>query len=135
MDRPEILLVYDTECPACDNYCRTLLIRETLGVLRLVNAREPSAVLDDVTALGWDIDQGMVLKVNDVLFYGVDAIHGLALLGSPVGVFNRLNYWLFSSKKRATLLYPVLRGCRNLLLKVLGKTKINNLKRPGNERF
>ena len=91
--------------------------------------------MDDVTAVGWDIDQGMVLKVNDVLFYGADAIHGLALLGSPVGVFNRLNYWLFSSKKRATLLYPVLRGCRNLLLKVLGKTKINNLKRPGNERF
>jgi predicted DCC family thiol-disulfide oxidoreductase YuxK len=36
----EILLVYDKECPLCDAYCR---IRESIGTLRLVNARDASA--------------------------------------------------------------------------------------------
>ena len=33
------------------------------------------------------------------------------------------------------ILYPALRTCRNLLLKVMGRTKINNLRVTGNERF
>ncbi|MES2511812.1 MAG: DCC1-like thiol-disulfide oxidoreductase family protein [Pseudomonadota bacterium] len=135
MDEREILLVYDDECPACDNYCRMVRVRESVGVLRLVNAREPGEVMDEITALGWDIDQGMVLKVKDRLFYGPDAIHALALLGSPSSMFNRLNYWLFSSEWRAKFFYPLLRTCRNVLLKVLRKTKINNLQIQGNQRF
>lgn len=39
----EILLVYDEECPLCDAYCRMIRVRESVGVLRLVNAREPAA--------------------------------------------------------------------------------------------
>jgi predicted DCC family thiol-disulfide oxidoreductase YuxK len=133
--KPDILLVYDDECPACDNYCRMVRIRETVGTLKLVNARESSEVMQEITRQGLDIDQGMVLKVGDVLYYGSDAIHALSLMGSPSGVFNRLNHWLFRSKRRARLLYPLLRSCRNLLLKVLRKTKINNLGLQGNDRF
>lgn len=132
---PDILLVYDDECPACDNYCRMVRIRDTVGTLKLVNARESSEVMQEITRQGLDIDQGMVLKVGDVLYYGSDAIHVLSLMGSPSGVFNRLNHWLFRSKGRARLLYPVLRSCRNLLLKILRKTKINNLGLQGNDRF
>lgn len=134
-NRPEILLVYDNECPACDNYCRMVRIRDSVGTLKLVNARESSEVMCEITRQGLDIDQGMVLKVGDVLYYGSDAIHALSLLGSPSGVFNRMNYWLFRSKARATFFYPLLRNCRNLLLKILRKTKINNLGLQGNDRF
>ena len=133
--KPDILLVYDDECPACDNYCRMVRIRDTVGTLKLVNARESSEVMQEITRQGMDIDQGMVLKVGDVLYYGSDAIHALSLMGSPSGVFNRLNHWLFRSKTRARLLYPLLRSCRNLLLKILRKTKINNLGLDGNDRF
>ncbi|MEO8022000.1 DCC1-like thiol-disulfide oxidoreductase family protein [Polaromonas sp.] len=131
----DILLVYDDECPACDNYCRMVRIRDTVGTLKLVNARKSSAVMQEITHHGLDIDQGMVLKVGDVLYYGADAIHALSLMGSPSGVFNRLNHWVFRSKWRARLLYPLLRSCRNLLLKMLRKTKINNLGLRGNDRF
>lgn len=131
----QILLVYDDECPACDKYCQLIRIRESVGQLQLVNARESSEVMKEITAQGLDIDQGMVLKVGTTIYYGSDAIHALALLGSTSGVFNRLNYWLFKSKFRAALLYPMLRSCRNLLLKILRKTKINNLAIQGNNRF
>ncbi|PYF80382.1 uncharacterized protein DUF393 [Marinomonas alcarazii] len=135
MTNKQILLIYDKECPACHFYCQIVRIRQSVGELVLIDAREHPEVLQEITAEGLDIDQGMVLKMDGQLYYGADAIHLLALLSGRSGVFNRLNYWLFSSKKVAGILYPILRSCRNLLLKILGKTKINNLKQEDNDRF
>lgn len=135
MSRPTIFVIYDKQCPVCDAYCQLVRIRESVGDLEIVDARENSAVMQEISARGWDIDQGMVLKIGEQLYYGADAIHALALLSSRSGVFNEINYRIFSSKKAAALFYPVLRSFRNVLLKALGKTKINNLGTPGNDRF
>jgi len=135
MSREEILLVYDKECPACNNYCQVIRIREDIGELKIVDARENSQVLDEITKMGLDIDQGMVLKMGGQIYYGSGAIHTLALISSRSGIFNRVNYWIFKSKSLSAILYPILRSCRNLLLKILGKTKINNLGISGNEKF
>lgn len=131
----EILLVYDRECPACNYYCNLIRIRRDLGNLRIIDARENSQILREITDAGLDIDQGMVLKMHSELYYGADAIHALALIGSRSGIFNRLNYWVFRSRVCSKLVYPMLKLCRNLLLKIMGKTKINNLKKTGNEKF
>jgi len=135
MNPKEILLIYDKECPACNNYCQFVRIRDSLGELKIINARVDSEVMKEITCRGLDIDQGMVLKIGDQLYYGADAIHALALISSRSGFFNRVNYWLFKSKTVSKILYPVLRFFRNLLLKMLRKTKINNLGLDGNERF
>jgi predicted DCC family thiol-disulfide oxidoreductase YuxK len=135
MPDKEILLVYDTQCPACNYYCQLVRIRESVGKLTLIDAREPSEVMNEITAAGLDIDQGMVLKMGDAMYYGSDAIHMLSLLGTSSGFFNRINYWTFRSETASKSLYPILRYFRNLLLKVLGKTKINNLTIEGNDRF
>jgi len=130
-----IILVYDKECPMCHAYCRMTRLRESVGNLILQDAREPSAVMDEITALGWDIDQGMVLKVDKKLYYGPDAIHALALMSSRSGIFNRLSYWTFKSKTLSKILYPVMKAGRNLFLKILGRSKINNLNFEDNEKF
>jgi predicted DCC family thiol-disulfide oxidoreductase YuxK len=135
IDSAEILLVYDRECPVCDAYCRMVRIRESVGALRLVNARDAGGIMDEITAKGLDIDEGMVLKFGNSLYYGADAIHVLSLMSSRSGVFNRLTYWIFRSKVLSTMLYPLLRFFRNLLLKLLRKSRINNLGRPRRERF
>jgi len=135
MAEEEIQLVYDKECPACDAYCRLVRIRDSVGELKLVDARDPSAIMDEITKQGLDIDQGMVLKLDGQLYYGSDAIHALALISSRSGFFNRLNYWMFKSRFLSRMIYPVLRSCRNLLLKILGKTKINNLGLENNNKF
>ena len=135
MSQHEILLVYDKECPVCNAYCQMTRIRKSVGELRLIDAREPSSVMDEITRLGWDIDHGMVLKVDDNLYYGSDAIHALSLMSSQSGIFNRFNYWVFRSKTLSHLFYPFLRTGRNVLLKLLGKTKINNLKVENNNKF
>ena len=135
MSREEILLVYDRECPACNAYCQIVQIRKSVGELKIVDARENSDVLNEITARGLDIDQGIVLKMGDQLYYGSDAMNALALIGSRSGIFNRLNYWIFKSKTISKILYPVLRSGRNLLLKTLGKSKINNLGIENNHNF
>lgn len=128
MHREKILLVYDRECPVCRAYCQIVKIRESVGDLVIVNARECSEVLNEITAAGLDLDQGMVLKMGKKLYYGSDALHALALISSRSGALNRINYYLFKSEWLSLLLYPPLRFCRNLLLKLLGKSTINNLK-------
>lgn len=131
----QVLLVYDRECPACNYYCQLARIRDTVGELTLVDARLPGPVMQRITAAGLDIDQGMVLVVGSEMYYGADAIHMLSMLSTRAGFFNRLSYHLFRSKRVARILYPVLRSLRNLLLRILRKTKINNLGLAGHERF
>lgn len=130
-----ILLVYDRECPFCDVYCQLVQIEASFGQIQIVDARQNSDVMAQITARGLDIDQGMVLLVGDQLYYGADAIHVLALMSSRSGFFNRLNYWMFKSGFLSRILYPILRFFRNLALKLMGKTRINNLGTPNNDRF
>lgn len=131
----EILLVYDRECPVCEAYCRMTTIRDSAGTLRRINARDPSAIMREITAAGLDIDEGMVLKAGDTLYYGAEAIHVLALLSNRTGFVNRLAYWTFRSRNFSAILYPWFRSLRNLVLKFLRKSRINNLGLPGRDRF
>jgi predicted DCC family thiol-disulfide oxidoreductase YuxK len=135
MTENEVLIVYDKQCPACDYYCNLVRIRESVGRLVLVDARDGGPVMEEITAAGLDIDQGMVVKIGSAIYYGPDAIHVLALMGTNTGLFNRLAYLAFRSRTASKVLYPALKACRNLLLKALGKTKINNLNVSGNDRF
>ena len=130
-----VLLVYDKQCPLCDNYCQLVRIRESAGELVLVDARENSAVMQEITAAGLDIDQGMALKMRGQIYYGAEAMHVLSLLSTRSGIFNRINFWVFRSPRMSGILYPVFRFFRNLFLKVMGTTKINNLDLPANDRF
>ena len=131
----DVLLVYDRQCPLCDHYCQLVRIRESTGKLVLVDARENSAIMQEITGAGLDIDQGMVLKFQDRVYYGSEAMHVLSLLSTRSGIFNRINFWIFRSRWLSRILYPIFRTFRNLFLKARGATKINNLDLPANDRF
>ena len=96
--RGDVWLVYDGQCPVCSAYCKHARIADAVGRLHLVDAREPGALMDQITAAGLDIDQGMVLKFEDVMYYGPEAMRMLTLLGSPSGLFNRFNYLLLARR-------------------------------------
>ena len=128
IDHDDIWLVYDGECPVCRTYCKYVRIREAVGRLHLVDARQPSEIMDEITAAGLNIDQGMVVKINDAIYYGPEAIRILALLSTPVGIFNRVNYLFFGSKIGSRVFYPIGKAFRTVLLKVLGIKYIDNLK-------
>ncbi len=134
-DSHDIEVVYDKECPVCDFYCQRIDVQKSDGNLVLTDARDDSEIMDDITALGLDIDEGMVVRVGDKLYYGADAIHELALLSSGKGFVNAMSRLMFRSRRMSRLFYPVFRMGRNLLLKILGKTRINNLQQDNNDRF
>ena len=130
-----VQLVYDRECPICELYCTNTQLGEDAPELELIDAREDSGVMAEITDAGLDIDEGMVVKVDGQLLYGPDAIHKLAELSNRRGLFNRLGRLGFGGAARARLLYPLAKACRNLLLKLLRKSRINNLEQPGRDRF
>lgn len=130
-----IQVVYDGECPICRFYCERVAIDDLHGHLELVDARQASSIRDDITARALDIDQGMVVKHDGNLYYAEAAIQHLANLGSRRDWFHRINRLLFKSKIMAKLFYPMGRSARNVVLKFMGKTKINNLGKKNNSRF
>ena len=130
-----LVLVYDRECPVCSAYVRMARIRRDIGQLELVNARESSSIMDEITKAGLNIDQGMVLMMDERMYFGADAIHMLALISTRKGWFNRLNHLIFASPRLSKILYPIARSGRNLLLKLLGRDKIDNLEQFDDKRF
>jgi predicted DCC family thiol-disulfide oxidoreductase YuxK len=123
----DVWLVYDGECPVCNTYCTHARIRDAVGRLHLVDARQPGELMDEITAAGLDIDQGMVVKFEGIMYYGPEAVRILTLLGTSSGFINRLNYWLFGTVRRARVFYPIGKAFRNLVLKLLGIRYIDNL--------
>lgn len=123
-ERPEIYVIYDGECPFCSAYVRFVRLREAAGKVYLLNAREPHPVVREVQDKGFDLDEGMALKIGDAIYHGPDVMNRLALMSGGSGLFNRLHLWIFSNPKRAKTLYPALRAGRNLALKLLGRRKI-----------
>ena len=117
-------LLYDGECPFCSRYVRLVQLREAVGPVTMANAREHAPLVEEVNRLGYDVDAGMVLKLNGRYYHGADCIHALALLTTQTGWFNRLNSVAFRSATFSKYAYPVLRAGRNLTLRLLGRSRL-----------
>jgi predicted DCC family thiol-disulfide oxidoreductase YuxK len=119
-------IVYDGDCPFCSRYVKLVRLREALGHVDLLNAREGGALVDEVRRAGLDLDEGMVLKLGDRFYHGAACIHMLAVLSTSSGLFNRVTGTLFRSPATARWLYPLLRAGRNLTLALLGRRKMSS---------
>jgi predicted DCC family thiol-disulfide oxidoreductase YuxK len=117
-------LIYDGECLFCSRYARLVRLRETVGALRLIDARVPSPEVDAARGQGFVLDEGMLLRLEGVSYYGADCLQRLALLSSRSTLFNRLTYALLRSPSIARWSYPVLRLGRNALLRLRGRSQL-----------
>ena len=127
---PAIVLVYDGDCPICSAYCRALAIRQLDSRFEIVNARQYHPILEIINEMGLNMDEGFVLKIGNEYFHGADAIHRLALISTGAGLFNHLNYLIFKSAYLSSILYPLLRTGRNILLHLLGRRKLDQASLP-----
>lgn len=121
----EALLIYDGDCPVCSRYVQFVRLRESVGPVRLIDARDGGPEVEQILKAGLDLDEGMVLRIGSRFYHGDECVHALALLSTPSTAFNRLNGWIFRSRGRSKLLYPFLRTGRNALLRLLGRTKFS----------
>lgn len=119
-----VTIVYDGECPFCRSYVRLVRLRQTAGRVDLIDARSSHPVAKELKELGFDLDEGMLVRIGEQTYHGAEAMRILTVLSTPSGLFNRIMRALFLSSARASRLYPVLRSGRNLTLRLLGRKKI-----------
>lgn len=124
-----LVFIYDGECPLCSYGAHAFRIREAVGGIELINARDNMnhPLVQQLTALNMDLDEGMVIHYRGRFYHGQDALHLMAMLGSDNSLFNIINAALFKSEKMAKFFYPAMRATRNFLIAIKGVHKINNL--------
>ena len=123
----ELVVVYDGQCPFCTRFVQLYRIRQLVGRVRLVDARDApdsDPVLREVAEAGLDLDEGMAVKWRGRIYHGADAMHVLALLGAESSVFGRMNRALFTRPALASWIYPALVAGRRLTLRLLGRRLI-----------
>lgn len=117
-------LIYDGGCPFCARFVRYARLQEAMGPLALIDARNGGKERAEVDRQGFDLNDGMVLKLDGRFYHGADCVHLLALLSTRSGLFNRALYAAFRSPSLARLLYPVLRTGRNGVLLLLRRRRL-----------
>jgi len=117
-------IVYDGDCPFCSRYVHLLRLRDAVGPVELVNARDSHPAIDFVEKAGVQLDNEMALILGGQIFSGSACINRLALLSTRSTTFNRITGLLFSAPVVTRLAYPIMRTARNGVLRLLGRQRI-----------
>lgn len=120
IDKNTLYLIYDDECPLCRSTAHAFNIKNAVGNLALINAREPHPLVSAAYARGFDPDAGIIVIYHDQYYFGADAAHFLAMLNSSHSLLNKMIASIFRVKLFTRLLYPLLQIIRRILLKIKG---------------
>ncbi|WP_417667166.1 DCC1-like thiol-disulfide oxidoreductase family protein [Roseibium sp.] len=120
-----ITIIYDGDCPFCSRYVVMSRLRQSVGPVTLVNAREGGAEVEAAINEGYDLNEGMLARYQGETYFGADCVNLISLLSSRYGLLNKLTSMLFANKTLACVSYPALRCGRNLTLRLMGRRKIN----------
>ncbi len=99
-------------------------LQKAVGSVELIDARSDHILVGEIKRLGYDLNQGMIARYQGIDYFGADCLHLLSLLSSKAGWMNRLTSMAFANERIARKSYPVLRTGRNLVLRLLGRRKI-----------
>lgn len=110
----KIQLYYDKDCPFCNYYSNYLKLKQEHKLI-LLNARDSDKEIDEFRVLGFDINNGFIIKLDDSTIYqGADAIIFLNDLAEKK-IFFLDNHFF------RNLVYPFIKQLRKILLFILGK--------------
>lgn len=119
-------IVYDGACPFCSRYADYLRLKDAVGPVELIDAREGGPLVERLWASGYDLDKGMAFVHRGEIFYGAAAVERLALLSTPSGLFNQVNGGLLRHRWIADALYPALKAGRRVALLFQGRGPLRN---------
>jgi predicted DCC family thiol-disulfide oxidoreductase YuxK len=115
MNHQKLLIIYDGACPFCTGYVALVRLQESMQV-ELLSARSADERVDELLALGYRLDDGMLIQLDGLIYVGAEAMHLLAIISNQHGMLNQMQRFVFSRKWLAHLLYPLLRLGRRLVL-------------------
>ncbi|MDX2202654.1 MAG: DCC1-like thiol-disulfide oxidoreductase family protein [Hyphomicrobiaceae bacterium] len=122
---PESFLLYDGECPACRSYVAFSRLRRLYPDLALRDARQAPDLVAALRRAGYEINEGMVLKLGADIHFGPEATRMIAELGRTApSPLTRLGLKAIGGAPWSRALYPWLNRARQLLLRLLGRKLI-----------
>lgn len=119
--RPGLVVIYDGQCPFCAAYVRMLRLREAVGSVELIDARDHAALVRELGARGYPLDDGMLVILAGRFYFGADAVALLSQLTTASGLVNRTTAFVLKRPHLANLFYPVMRRGRAVALSLLGR--------------
>ncbi len=132
-----VWFVYDGECPICCYAAEALKIKQDYGTLHTLNALEHDndPLILEINRLGLDLDEGMVIYANKKFYHGKQALKFMARYGEVKNPSMAVFKGFFWSDFLLKLVYPWLRGARNLLLRQKNVSRIDNLQLKNDPTF
>lgn len=122
---PANYLLYDGECPACRSYVAFSRLRKLYPDIAVIDAREAPGLVSSLRGKGYEINEGMVLKLGSDIHFGPEATRMIAELGKAApSRTTRLGLHIIGGASWSKALYPWLNRARQLLLRTLGRTLI-----------
>ena len=110
----KLTFIYDGECPFCNQFAELVELKSNLPNIEIKNARNKPREMPN----GYDMDvKGAILIKDNVVLSGVAAIHFICSeITDPSDSLLKILSSLFSSKKRTSLVFPLLITGRRVLL-------------------
>jgi predicted DCC family thiol-disulfide oxidoreductase YuxK len=119
-------LLYDGDCPVCSAYVAVARLRQLYPSLRIMSARAEPVLVAELRKKGYEINEGMVLALDETIYFGADATRMIAILGqSSPSWWRRATLGVLGTAPWARPLYPWLNRFRKLLLRLLGRRLIS----------
>ena len=107
-NQSSLMVVYDGECPFCSNYVRLMALRETVGRVERVNARQSHPLVRDLQTAGYNLNEGMAVIFGGKIYYGSEAVTLLSRLSDTSSVNARALSALLRDPARSP---GSIRGC------------------------
>lgn len=120
VDANTLYLIYDDECPLCRHSAKAVRIKQAVGNLELLNARESHPLIDAAHDNGLDPDVGIIVYYHNQFYFAEHAISLLAQLSEPKSRFNLFFTNLLKKLWIAKCLYPIVKGIRRFFLYLKG---------------
>lgn len=121
-----IKIYYDAECYFCKNYTKLTKLKKTGKIIELIDLRKAKDVLPWFKSNGYDVDQGMIVTIDEKIYFADEAINVLTKISDKKVTFNQLTALFFSNKKISKLIYPLMVKARNIFLFFKNIKKIND---------
>ena len=109
--------IYDGECPFCNHFAELLEIKSKINKLKIIDGRKNLTLINSLLEKGYDLDKGAILKKDEEIFHGADAINIICnQINKPSSSLLSLLSKVFKSNKRTKLLFPLLVRARRFIL-------------------